>query len=433
MLDDERATQPLVGVQLLSYTLGELDEDARESLEKKIANNPNIKEELEEIRRHLRLHSDVRKVAPRRGSYERLRQRMKKEGAFDGAIPGIHCMLRRSFMIAMLIGAIAIGLLIAFSKPSGTVAAPDVIGQIVFHNPSLEVGQRRAEVERRELLAKGPGDDLENTGAYDAFIWLPTGVSNTYSTIEVAQNTEFKFTGPRKLEITRGFLRRLEIEPGGIGEGPFVIATPHGEVLVDKGSLSINLTRDGAETQVQVGHGSAQVRGKDSDRAFTIPAGSCTEIERGKLPNPPRSVLSLALDRPGASRYVLRATLRNQGFVPVKVRRAVDSEKAVDRPVYVMHASFTSEYDPASGLNENGTLPPMAVTPEAELSVDHAGEMWLEPGGFYRFRFDISNLLFGTQPVEHWLRLVYQGDLYGPPGEAKVKIVSPNLKLDLRE
>ena len=103
MLDDERATQPLMGVQLLSYTLGELDRDAQGALEKKIEANPELKSELEEIRTHLKIHQQVRKVAPRRGSFDRLRDRMKKEGAFSGAVPGVHCMLRRAFMIAALI------------------------------------------------------------------------------------------------------------------------------------------------------------------------------------------------------------------------------------------------------------------------------------------------------------------------------------------
>jgi hypothetical protein len=41
--------------------------------------------------------------------------------------------------------------------------------------------------------------------------------------------------------------------------------------------------------------------------------------------------------------------------------------------------------------------------------------------------------LISTPPVEHWLRLEYRGDLYGPPGQARVRIESHNLKLDLRK
>src|SRR5687768_5307533 len=102
MLDDEKLTQPLGGVQLLSYSLGELDSDAQKALEARIEADPALKDELAEIREHMRLHQVVRKVAPRRGSFERLRSRMKTEGAFQGAIPGAHAMLRRSFMLAVL-------------------------------------------------------------------------------------------------------------------------------------------------------------------------------------------------------------------------------------------------------------------------------------------------------------------------------------------
>lgn len=433
MLDDERVTQPLMGVQLLSYTLGELDRDAQGTLEKKIEANPELKTELEEIRTHLKIHQQVRKVAPRRGSFDRLRDRMKKEGSFAGAVPGVHCMLRRAFMIAALIGLGAIITLIAVGATGNSAAAPDVIGQIVYHNPSLTVGQRRAEVERRELVLKGESDDPENTGAYDAFIWLPTGVDNTYSTIELAQNTEFKFTATRKAVLSLGEMRRLEIEPGGMGEGPFVIQTPHCLVKVDQGSLSINITRDGAETQISVGTGTARVFGLDAERGFTVPAGNCTSVERGKLPNPARPVLKLAINRVTSTTASIEAVLVNDGYVPVKVRRAIDADGLFPEPVYVLHVSTVSEYLPDGGVPENGTPPPWPVTPEPELGVDHTGEIWLDPGQYYRFTFDISSLLITTPKVEHWLRLDYRGDLYGPPGQARVRIESENLKLDLRK
>ncbi|MCB9931963.1 MAG: hypothetical protein H6841_00915 [Planctomycetes bacterium] len=432
MLDDEKLTQPLGGVQLLSYTLGELDSEAQQALEQRIAADPSLKQELEDIRAHLKLHQDVRKVAPRRGSFERLQARMKKEGALQGAVPGVHCMLRRAFMLALLVGVAAVATLVAVGSTGGSIATPDVLGQIVYHNPSLTIGQRRAEVERRELLLKSETDKPEDTGAYDAFIWLPTGVSNTYSTIELAQNTEFKFTGTRRVEVTRGFMRRLEIQAGGMGEGPFVVVTPHCQVQVDQGSLSINVTRDGVETQISVGEGSARVYGLNSDRSFPVPAGYCTSVERGKLPNPARPVLKLLLNRVAGSNWLIEATLLNDGYVPVKVRRAIDSESTIPEPIYILHASHVSEYATEEGIAENVTLVPQRVTPQPDPTTEHSGDVWLEPGEYYRFTFDLSGLLMHTPAVEHWLRLEYRGDLYGPPGQARVRIESENLKLDLR-
>lgn len=431
MLDDDKVTQPQGGVQLVSYTLGELDSEAQQAMESKVAADPALKHELEEIRAHLKLHQDVRKVAPRRGSFERLQARMKKEGALLGAVPGVHCMLRRAFLLALLVGVAAVAILVAIGRTGSSLAAPDVIGQIVYHNPSLTVGQRRAEVARRELQLKSETDAPEDTGAYDAWVWLPTGVSNTYSTIELAQNTQFKFTKTRRVVLSGGFMRRLEVQPGGMGEGPFVVVTPHCQVQVDQGSLSINLSRDGAETQISVGTGSARVYGLDSDRSFPVPAGYCTSVERGKLPNPARPLLKLLLNRVTGSGSLIEATLLNDGYVPVKVRRAIDTENLFAQPIYLLHHSYVSEYSPEEGTPENVTRPPEPVTP-ADRPIDHTGDVWLEPGEYYRFEFDISPMLITAPPVEHWLRLEYRGDLYGPPGQARVKIESANLKLDLR-
>jgi hypothetical protein len=429
MLDDEKLTQPLGGVQLLSYSLGELDSDAQKALERRIETDPALKEELAEIREHMRLHQVVRKVAPRRGSFERLRGRMKKEGAFQGAIPGAHAMLRRSFMLAFAVGVIAILVLLAVGTTSGPGATPDVIGQIVFTNPALKVGERRAEVERTYLEL----NNEVNTSAYDAYIWLPTGVENTYSTIELGANTIFTFTATRRMDLKQGFIRRLDVQRGGTSEGPFIVDTKHGRIEIDQGSLSINITRDSVETQISVAEGNARVYGLDSNRSVPVPAGYCTSIERGKLPNPARPVLKLILDRVIGSNSVIEATLVNDGYVPVKIRRAVDADNMFPDPVYLLHTSHVSEYAPEEGVPENVTMPPWPVTPEPELAADHTGDMWLDAGQYYRFTFDISPLLISTPPVEHWLRLEYRGDLYGPPGQARVRIESHNLKLDLRK
>src|SRR5690606_2918837 len=115
----------------------------------------------------------------------------------------------------------------------------------------------------------------------------------------------------------------LEIQPGGMGEGPFVVVTPHCTVQIESGSLSINLTRDGSETQVSVAEGGASVFGLDSDRGFPVPAGYCSSVERGKLPDPARPLLKLVLTHTAAAGSQITATLINDGYVPVKIRRAI--------------------------------------------------------------------------------------------------------------
>ncbi len=427
MLDDEKVTQTVPGLQLVSYVLGELDADSQVAIDRRAEADPALKEELEEIRSHMRLHQQVRGVAPRRGSFERLCSRLKKDGAFDGAIPGVHAMLRRSFVIAMLVGVVAVVLLIVFSREGDGLATPEVIGQIVYTSPTLTVGERRSEVERTELLLNKEYD----TGAYDAFVWLPTGVNNTFSTLEAQPNSGFKFTQSRRVEFTRGELRRLDIQPGGVGEGSFEVKTPHCTVQVDQGSLTISITRDGSETQISVGRGSVRVYGLDSERSIPVTAGYCTSVERGKLPDPARPVLKLLLGRAAGSEFLIEVTMVNAGYTPFKVRRAIDGERAFPEPIYLLHVSHASEYQPDT-TPENVSLPPWPPTPEPDPGNDHTGETWLEPGATYRFRFDVSPLLVVTPRVEHWLRLEYRGDLYGAQGEARVRIQSENLKLDLR-
>lgn len=432
MADPERMTAPVIGGVLVSYVLGELDADEQAALEKKLAADPALTREVGEIRRHLKLHQDVRKVAPRRGSFERLVGRMKREGAMDAAVPGVHCMLRRAFLVAGLFGALAVALLAMFGVPGDSGARPDVIGQIVYHNPSLTVGQRRAEVERTELVlfdeARKAG--AYDTGAYDAYLWLPTGQMNTYSTIEAGTATEFRFLEPRHMEIARGELRRVQVRPGGIGEGAFVLSTPHCRIEVEDGSLSVAITRDSAETRISVGEGSARVFGQDSDRSFRVTAGWCTSVEKGKLPNPARPMLELLLQPRAGSEFEMEATLVNSGFVPVRITRAYSTD-----PVYLLHVMQAADFDADGRLPENANLPPMPVTPKpdpSETAADHRGDWWLDPGKYYRFTFDVSALLLNAPKVEYWLRLEYRGDLYGPPGEAKVKIHSANQRLDMR-
>lgn len=433
--EDTRPGSPQggMGAVLVSYALGELDAGEQSALESRLQQAPALQRELEEIRRHLKLHQDVRKVAPRRGSYERLRARMKREGSLEGAVPGAHCMARRSFVAAAVFGLVAVALLALLGGAQPSQSRPDQIGQIVYHNPSLTLGQKRSEVARNELLlynpdARPPQGEYD-TSAYDAFLWLPTGQANTYSSLEIVQNSAFRFTAARTMELQRGGIRRLDVRPGSIVDGSFTVRTPHGRIEVDEGALAVTVTRDGARTQVTVSEGSARVFGADSDSVFQVTAGFCTSIERGKLPDPPRPLLQLLVGQKPGSEFELEATLVNTGFVPVKIARAYARV-----PVYLLHVAYTAEYEPGT-LPENTTLPPVQVTPKPEVgetAADHRGETWLEPGKAYRFTFDVSPVLINAPRVEFWLRLEYRGDLYAPSGQARSMIHSRNLRIDMR-
>jgi hypothetical protein len=427
MLDDQHATQPVQGVLAVSYVLGELDADARKAMERRLEAEPALRGEVEEIRAHLSLHERVRKVAPRRGSFERLRARMKREGSFAGAVPGVHCMLRRAFMVALAVGFVAVVLLIAFGGPSLQVAAPDDIGEIVYLSPRPGLDQARREQDRAKLSLFREYD----TGAYEASLWLPTGLASSPSTLEAGTDTEFRFLSTRRVDLLRGSFRGVEVHPGGVGEGPFVITSPHGRVQVDRGRLTVAVTRDGAETQVTVLDGGARVYGRDSDRPFVVPAGWCTFMERGRLPHPARPVLKLEISR-GSTAMQVVARMVNDGYEPVRVRRAVDRDRVFQEPIYLLHVSHASEFSVEGNPPENVTLQPWPVTPEPEPGMDHSGEVLLARGEDYSFTFDISPLLRSTPLVDHWLRLEYRGDLYAPTGQARIRIDSRYLKLDRR-
>ena len=433
MIEDDRITSPVIGSVLVSYALGELDAEEQSALEKRLEQTPALLEELAEIRLHLRLHEEVRKVAPRRGSFERLHARMKREGAFAGAVPGAHCMLRRSFVAAMVFGLIAVVLLAVFTRHRGAIAPPEQIGQIDYHNPSRAYGERRAVEASEYLLLLDDRDALNvrgqyNTGERDAFIWLTGGQPRQYSSLELSQKTEFRFTAPRRMELDAGTIRRLDARPATIAEGPFVIVTPHAVVQVDEGRLAVSVTPDQVQTQVSVIEGSARVQGRSSDNIiFQVTAGNCTSVERNKLPAQPRPMLELLLTEHPHNKYELQASLRNVGFVPVKVTRAGSS-----KPLYMLHISYPSAYDPGDGP-VNTTVPPQAVTPKpepGEAPDAHHGDIWLAPGGAgqrYQFTFDVSPFLVAAAAPRYWLRLEYRADMYAPPGEARVKVDSPNV------
>jgi len=422
MFDEERATQPLAQSQLLSYVMGELEPDQQQKLEAQLKENPTLQTELDEIRGHLTLHHEVRKVAPRRGSFERLMRHMKHEGALQGAVPGVHCMLRRAFVFAAVTGLLFIVLLAIFSDSRHLPVLPrdEVIGQVMYYEPAPEMSATRG----REM---GHGEALvgktENTGAYDASIWLPTGVSRSYSIIECASQTESKFVGSREIRLNKGFMRQLNIAPGALGESAFIVRTPHGRVEISGARLSIRVIE--SETQVTVGEGSVRVIGNDIPQV--IPAGHFSVIARDSEALPPHPMLELSLlpiNDPRTSAPVVEVTLKNVGFVPARIERVFGRDR-----IYLMQMSRSPD------RSQPGSVGERYEALEVHLLGDwheHTGEAWLKPKDEYRFRTDISPHLAGRPAVEYWMVLTYKGGLYGPQGAGQVDVTSKPLKMDMR-
>lgn len=421
MLDDDRQTrnQTPAGPQLVAFVLGELEPEEQQRLENQLRENSALADELDDIRAHLKLHQDVRKVAPRRGSFERLQRRMKHDGALDGAIPGVHCMLRRAFVISFIAGIAFVVLLAVFAgkaRPPALIQV-DVIGQIIYRTPALDFASERGDEVDSGDLVKGV---VKNTGSYDATLWVPTGMSNSYSTIECAAHTEFKFENARELVLVRGALRHAEIEPGGLGDREFSIKTPHCTINVDSASLSV-IVMD-AETQVTVASGTATVRGRDV-RAVVGP-GHCTSVARDAEPLPPKPVLELTMYQVSGPQPLIEVTLRNVGYVPARIKRAMTAQ-----PIYLMTISRTPDY--SERLPEGDVSPPVKVIPKRDPAVplsEHQGEVWLKPSDAYTFTVDVTPML-PLRGVDYWLVLKYQGGLYGPPGFAKIEVGSSALKI----
>ncbi|MDC1143038.1 hypothetical protein OAU50_08100 [Planctomycetota bacterium] len=423
MIDDDAVSKPLLGSQIVSYVLGELDEAAVAEMDKRFESDPDLKDELEEVKAHIGMHQRVRQVAPRRGSFERLRKKMKDDGSFVNAIPGCHCMLRRSFLLAMLFGAIAVSLLLVFSDDNRTASQSEVIGEIVFYNSGGTVSQRR-DVEKRDQLKL---DHLYDTGLQQAYLWLPTGISNTYSDLEVAQDSKFKFLDTRHIELQRGFLRKVDINPGGISESEFEIVTPHARIRGNQCRLAIRISPDGGQTDIAVAEGAVRVYPLTSEQSVSLTTGWRTTVRTDKSPEAPQKVLKLVLKPVLGEPYQFEAKLVNVGMFRFRVRKAIDLTSTFRDSIFVAYIAHTNDFDPDTGLPENVALEPHPVTPMGSADL-HAGEKWLDPGSSYDFRFDISAVLQFSPSVEHWMRLEYRGDLYGPPGESRIKVESPNLK-----
>lgn len=422
MFDEERATTPLLSSQLVSYVMGELEPDQQQKLEAQLKENPALAAELEEIRSHLSIHQQVRKVAPRRGSFDRLMRRMKSDGALAGAVPGVHCMLRRAFMFATVAGLVFIVLMAAFGSPSGELQLPrdQVLGQIIYYEPAPDmISDPGREVDQGEAIAGA----TKNFSSHDASIWLPTGVSRSYSIIECSQGTVLKFVSAREVVLSKGAMRRLSIAPGALGEGAFTVRTPHGRVEISSARLSIRVTE--ADTQVCVGEGSARVIGGDVPQI--VPAGHFSVISRDAEATPPQPELQLSLlpfNDPKMNAPIVEVTLRNVGYVPVRVRRVYSGD-----PIYVLQISRDRDYTEPNSTPE--TYQPVEVSLLGNY-LEHRGEVWLKPKEEYRFRIDISQNLFGRPAAIYWITVVYKGGLYGPQGAALVDVTSKPLQVDMR-
>ncbi|GIK53994.1 MAG: hypothetical protein BroJett014_29670 [Planctomycetota bacterium] len=422
MLEDERPTQSLVSANLLGYVLGELEPDQQQKLESQLKENPGLRAELEEVRSHLKLHQAVRKVAPRRGSFDRIMRRMSGEGALQGAVPGVHCMLRRAFLLAAAAGILMVVLMALFGDKRYLPVLPkdEVIGQIIYHEASADFGGTVGrEIEQGEVLV----GTTKNTGVYDAQIWLPTGVSRSYSIIECAPQTEIQFVSSREVKLNRGFMRRLNIAPGALGESAFTVVTPHGRVEVSGAKLSVRVTE--AETQVTVGEGSARVIGGDVPQV--VPTGHFSVIARDSEATPPQALLQMGLllyNDPRMTAPVVEVSLHNISPVPARIERVFSRD-----PVYVLQISRAPDYSGPDSVGERYEALEVNLLGNP---LEHMGEVWLKPKEEYRFRIDVSQSLYGRPAAEYWLVVVYKGTLYGPQGAARLDVTSRPLKIDMR-
>ncbi len=422
MFDEERATTPLVSSQLVSYVMGELEPDQQQKLEAQIKENPALAAELEEIRGHLSIHQQVRKVAPRRGSFDRLIRHMKHEGALAGAVPGVHCMLRRAFMFAAVTGMIFIALMAIFSDKQSEPLLPkdQVIGQIIYYEPAPDsISGHGRELDHGEALAGA----TKNFNSYDVSIWIPTGISRSYSIIECSQGTVMSFESSREVTLRKGFMRQLNIAPGALGEGAFTVKTPHGRVEISGAKLSIKVTE--ADTQVTVGEGSARVIGGDVPQI--VPAGHFSVISRDAEAQPPQPVLQISLllyNDPKVSAPIIEVTLRNVGYVPTRIKRVNSGD-----PVFIQQLSRDRDYDDPASLPETYDPAPVSLIGNY---LEHRGETWLRPKEDYKFRIDISENLMGRPAAQYWITVVYKGGLYGPQGSAMVDVTSKPLQIPLR-
>jgi hypothetical protein len=158
-----------------------------------------------------------------------------------------------------------------------------------------------------------------------------------------------------------------------------------------------------------------------------VPAGHFSVISRDAEATPPQPELQLSLlpfNDPKMNAPIVEVTLRNVGYVPVRVRRVYSGD-----PIYVLQISRDRDYTEPNSTPE--TYQPVEVSLLGNY-LEHRGEVWLKPKEEYRFRIDISQNLFGRPAAIYWITVVYKGGLYGPQGAALVDVTSKPLQVDMR-
>jgi hypothetical protein len=324
-------------------------------------------------------------------------------------------------MFAAVTGILFIGLMAIFSDKQTTPLLPkdQVIGQIIYYEPAPDtISSHGREVDHGEALAGANKNFI-----YDVSIWIPTGISRSYSIIECTKGTELTFNNSREVELKKGFMRQLNIAPGALGESAFTVKTPHGRVEISGAKLSIKVTE--ADTQVTVGEGSARVIGGDVPQI--VPAGHFSVISRDAEAQPPKPVLELSLLRyndPTKNAPIIEVSLRNVGYVPSRIKRVYSGD-----PVFILQISRDRDF------SEPGSRPETYAPVEVSLwgnYLEHRGETWLKPKEDYKFRIDISQNLMGQPAAQYWITVVYKGGLYGPQGAAMVDVTSTPLQVDMR-
>lgn len=434
---------------LLALVLGELSKQEREDLLERAKREPQVAMELKRLSAHLQLHQNVSRLAPRGGSFSRLKNTMRENNLLDEVIPGRHSLWRRSALAAVAVLALAIMAKFVFFPPQvtegpGESAARAKLTEIRSGNSESRLVNFNTPV----TLGDGVGELL-----------LTSGARGVRTQIRMAPNSRFVLESANVLRIEQGGAERIEVDPFA---ETFSVLTPHARFELPQGGLfSVNLSR--SQSHVCVMEGRVQVKpltGAPSveDMRTVYPGRAYLLGEEGPIDGLyPEFFLKIRIEAIPGTREKLRIRFINQSGMELRILRpqgdwmkdrmlradvmktdegdAEFSESPVFEMVIDQDQRSASE-DVVGRVDRPLTLKPVGAETGSTRTLDE--QQWLTlaadgAGSQVEYEADLLQVVDNLAEADYTLSVTYDGPIRTEHfGERSLRIPSTNLRLNLK-
>ncbi|MCK6440747.1 MAG: hypothetical protein L6Q71_11185 [Planctomycetes bacterium] len=404
----------------LLMVLGELGEKEREELVRRADGDPALAAELRKLSEHLKAHQGVRKIAPKRGSFSRLAERMKREKHLDAVTPGVHSMWRRAFVLGIM-ALIACGILLfTFLReaPVGETNATAILHQ--FGEKGARGKSSPIELNKRDAA-----------GEWGAEINLATGQRSVTTSVKLARHSEFELLDNNHLRLYSGWANAVQVEKEALYPDGFIIETPNARFVSHGGSYSIKI--EGEVSYLCVARGKVEARPLLGDtRGRIITEGQCSSVVQSQMAADPTGMIAMQVEPYGGDRRAL-ITITNRSRHRLRVVPATDATS------FHYLLSVSADTEPGSGVP--GIAEDFAVFPIEVPGSGMASKGWvtLEPEGAlgsnqYKFVADLKAALPGIRETDLTIAARYNGPVDSDDfGELKdLPWISPYARFDLK-